>query len=875
MPTLTLYPNAFVSGTYTNIANPNNPIGKGSAISGNYATIDCTSGRNVETEVFYSFDCSSIPSNATIYSVECKVGCYVNDTSKLISRCLRLIKGTSTVMGNNVSYDDTASEVSLDTGSSWTRSDLDNLKLSIYAYGFDVPSNNIPTIRFYGATLTINYAVEYNISASSAADSNGYSVSDNGFAKVEEGNDYIFSILPQYNLNPNDVLLTLKDNNIDVSNLIVPVLVGNSYRFDYHLYNVQANHNIVVYVNAGYVIELKTDDDPIYSISPATSSIVTPSSSYTLTITPDNFSACVLTFYDNNIDKTSSLVKNNNNQTYTYSLSNINANHVLDVSGTNWFNVTTNLTGDGTILGAGSYSMGNVDITITQTNPNATVTCTDNNTDVTSQLVQSGNSYIYTIPDISNHHDIAATITLPTHTITTSLSGGNGTISSSATVNHGSTHTVVITPTYINGSDVGLTDNNTNVTNSLVRVGSSYQYILNNVTSDHIISATITLHNCSITRSLSGSGTISPSAGTTDVTYGVSYTFTITPNDSNDGVQLTDNGVDVSSSLVYSSGSYTYTIASVTTNHTLAASIITYVAPTVKYPWFIKRHEADGSGEVDWREVEQTHIPHVKINGNWNQAQAVYYKNHGNWLLVWGTPRPSYLLFAADFTSNLSYTNYIDNSTGNFSYTGTPSYTNSMLNIQQGGQNTFRMSFTIPSNLKTWLQDSTKDHWFTAKWYLTNWTGNAGQYRDTFNSGFGSNSNNIYSRDENMFNIFEFNGLFYKDTSDQTGAPYVPAGTTFWIKANLSHEGYYYQYFYASPSWNNSSVGNNNPTANTWYQSSTKTTEIYNINKALWNNNNNPVNLGFASNGGQTSSTARISNFKIWSQEPSDSEIGI
>lgn len=863
MPTLTLYPNAFVSGTYTNIAYPNNPIGKGSAISGNYATIACTSGRNVTTEVFYSFDCSSIPSNATIYSVECKVGCYVNDTSKLISRCLRLIKGTSTVMGNNVSYDDTASEVSLDTGSSWTRSDLDNLKLSIYAYGLSVPSNNIPTIRFYGATLTINYAVEYNISASSAAGTNGYSVSDNGFAKVEEGNDYIFSILPQYNLNPNDVLLTLKDNNIDVSNLIVPVLVGNSYRFDYHLYNVQANHNIVVYVNTGYVIELKTDDNPIYSISPATSSTVTPNSSYTLTITPDNFSACVLTFYDNNIDKTSSLVKNNNNQTYTYSLSNINANHVLDVSGTNWFNVTTNLTGDGTILGAGSYSMGNVDITITPTNPNATVTCTDNNTNVTSQLVQSGNSYIYTIPNISNHHAIAATITLPTHTITTSVNA-NGTITPTTVVNHGSSQTIVITPTYFNGSTVTLTDNGNSVTSSLVTVGSSYQYTLNNISADHTIAATITLATRSITRSLSGSGTINPTAGTTNVTYGVSYTFTITPNDSNDGVQLTDNGVDVSSSLVYSSGSYTYTIASVTINHTLAASIITYVAPTVKYPWFIKRHEADGSGEVDWREVEQTHIPHVKINGNWNQAQAVYYKNHGNWLLVWGTPRPSYLLFAADFTSDLSYTSYIDGgTTGVFTVNTdfTPTYDADGLLFSANASN-FRIGTVIPPALNTFLHTHTanKEIWFSMRATVIRDAAGSTSYSSGCDYGWGNNTNIPYYRQDSVHNFFSINGEYYKNRS---GEPYVPAGTTVWLKSCYSSNGYFTEYVYSNSTWTGSNAYTNPGTWKQHYQNTSSS-------KAIWNYPNHQT-MGLH-HGLQE---IKVKNFKIWSQEPSDSEIGI
>ncbi len=153
---------------------------------------------------------------------------------------------------------------------------------------------------------------------------------------------------------------------------------------------------------------------------------------------------------------------------------------------------------------------------------------------------------------------------VPVFNITTSVTNGIGGTITPATlaVVSGGNATLTITPNtgyYL----TSLTDNGINVTSSV----NSGSYTITDVTAAHTLIATFSVINYTINASVNGgNGSISPMS--TSISYGSPVTFTITPNTGYTLTALTDNGTDVTSSV--NGGSYT--IADVTTAHTLIAT---------------------------------------------------------------------------------------------------------------------------------------------------------------------------------------------------------------------------------------------------------------------------------------------------------------
>ena len=125
--------------------------------SGTYATIYLTKGNQVWTYIYYLFDLSSIPANATIKSVSCKAKARVSTTNTSYIRFSRIILyAGSNEKGTATNITTTATELTLDTGS-WTRAELNSLRLRVYARRGSSSVNTSRYIQFYGATLTIEY----------------------------------------------------------------------------------------------------------------------------------------------------------------------------------------------------------------------------------------------------------------------------------------------------------------------------------------------------------------------------------------------------------------------------------------------------------------------------------------------------------------------------------------------------------------------------------------------------------------------------------------------------------------------------------------------------------------------------------------------
>lgn len=154
--TVTLYPSAFISGQYASISGQTNPIGKGST-STSYATINLKTGSKAETWAYFGFDTSQIPADAEIVSVACSEKCYISNTTsnRIGTRQIQMFSGT-TAKGSatTVSTSTTAQNMTCGT---WTRNELNDCRIRMYAVRGSQYTTTTYYFRFYGATLTIKY----------------------------------------------------------------------------------------------------------------------------------------------------------------------------------------------------------------------------------------------------------------------------------------------------------------------------------------------------------------------------------------------------------------------------------------------------------------------------------------------------------------------------------------------------------------------------------------------------------------------------------------------------------------------------------------------------------------------------------------------
>ena len=137
-----------------------------------YAQINLTRNANAVTQIFYNFDTLNIPSGATINSVSCTCKCSINTTtaSRVATRQAQLYSG-STAMGTAYDVANSTTAFSITAGT-WTAAQLANAKLRLYAVRGTSNTTTSYYFRLYGATLTVSYTLNttaYTITASSSA----------------------------------------------------------------------------------------------------------------------------------------------------------------------------------------------------------------------------------------------------------------------------------------------------------------------------------------------------------------------------------------------------------------------------------------------------------------------------------------------------------------------------------------------------------------------------------------------------------------------------------------------------------------------------------------------------------------------------------
>ncbi len=174
--------------------------------------------------------------------------------------------------------------------------------------------------------------------------------------------------------------------------------------------------------------------------------------------------------------------------------------------------------------------------------------------------------YTYTTGQITADCAVSAAFAINTYSISSSASGGNGTVSCTPTiVNYGSNSTCTITPN-TGYSLQSLTDNSSDVTTWVT--GNSYT--ITNISSDHTVSAAFAINSYTVTPSADTNGSITPSSPQT-VNYNAATSFTVTPNT---GYHINSisgcNGTPVGPQAY--GASYSYTTGPITANCTVSAT---------------------------------------------------------------------------------------------------------------------------------------------------------------------------------------------------------------------------------------------------------------------------------------------------------------
>lgn len=156
--------------------------------STSYATINLTRNSNAETIIFYNFS-FNIPSGATINSVTAKAKCYISTTnsSRIATRQIRLYSG-STAMGSAHTVSNSTREFTMTAGT-WTAEQLNNAKIRLYAKRGTSNTTTNYYYRFYGATMTVSYTYQttiYEVTASSNV--SGVTIAPSSQEQAQGGN---------------------------------------------------------------------------------------------------------------------------------------------------------------------------------------------------------------------------------------------------------------------------------------------------------------------------------------------------------------------------------------------------------------------------------------------------------------------------------------------------------------------------------------------------------------------------------------------------------------------------------------------------------------------------------------------------------------
>lgn len=154
--TVTFHPTSYDTTDHSWYSTSNLDRGYTDSDSTTYSQINDTRGSNAETWIYYKFDTSSIPANATDITVTCTAKALANGNSTTNpTKSMRLYSGT-TAKGTAATIGSSASEKTVTAGT-WTLAELRDARIRLYTQRGTSGTTTNYYIRFYGATLTVKY----------------------------------------------------------------------------------------------------------------------------------------------------------------------------------------------------------------------------------------------------------------------------------------------------------------------------------------------------------------------------------------------------------------------------------------------------------------------------------------------------------------------------------------------------------------------------------------------------------------------------------------------------------------------------------------------------------------------------------------------
>ena len=200
MAVVTFVPSSYdqTNSNHAGTDSTNTPSnGLTAATSETRAAFTSNTTANSTTSIYYNFDCSSIPQNVTINSVSCdfKATCSNNYFNTRVGQlCTGTTKKGSGTTITNTSINNTVNVQTISNTGSWTRAELNNIKILIQAVRGSSTSEFI--ISFFGATLTVDYTVNGEIyDVTSVLSTNAVdSIDPAGLTEVPEGENYQLEI---------------------------------------------------------------------------------------------------------------------------------------------------------------------------------------------------------------------------------------------------------------------------------------------------------------------------------------------------------------------------------------------------------------------------------------------------------------------------------------------------------------------------------------------------------------------------------------------------------------------------------------------------------------------------------------------------------
>lgn len=152
MPTTTAIASSYAS--MTNLTqNTTYPITRAytNASSTTYTQLNVSKNKT-GTIYFTGFDFSEIPSGATITSVTIKIRCMVSSTTYITAATVQASKGT-TLVGSSTNFRSTTNTLYTLTSGTWSRADLDTLRIFLSAKKSN--TNSTAYMRIYGMQVDV------------------------------------------------------------------------------------------------------------------------------------------------------------------------------------------------------------------------------------------------------------------------------------------------------------------------------------------------------------------------------------------------------------------------------------------------------------------------------------------------------------------------------------------------------------------------------------------------------------------------------------------------------------------------------------------------------------------------------------------------